>query len=187
MIKLGGNYKHAMLDLESLSVRNDACIIQIGLVPFDLLTGKISDKTFLMNVSRQDCERYGLHVMAETVEWWSQQDPAVWESTQCNPRSLFDTLDTFSTFWTHNMEPNARVWSHSVFDIPVIETAFHRVGLQVPWNFKQPMDIRTLEWLAETRKSHYPDLANDFHHNALSDCFQQIDYVCRIYRKLKDK
>lgn len=59
-----------MLDLETLSTRNDAAIISIGLVKFDA-NGVIDSAGWAFDLSKV----FG-HIDANTVAWWMQQNEA---------------------------------------------------------------------------------------------------------------
>lgn len=176
-------YSHGMIDLETLSLKNDAVIIQVAFVPFDIETGQHAKHVFCRQVDPADCERYGLRMSDETVAWWQNQDPAVKESVLQDQEPLDFVLDMLSSHIINYTLPDARIWSHSTFDIPVLNTAYERVGREVPWHYKHTCDIRTLEWLAGNPEI---EIQNKQAHNALSDCLAQIEYVHKLYMRIKE-
>ena len=61
-----------MVDLETLATSPDAVILTIGAVTFDPASNKIFDKLYY-RVDVESCDRLGMTVNDDTVEWWSKQ------------------------------------------------------------------------------------------------------------------
>ena len=64
--------RHLMVDLETLATSPDAVILTIGAVTFDPASNKIFDKLYY-RVDVESCDRLGMTVNDDTVEWWSKQ------------------------------------------------------------------------------------------------------------------
>ena len=132
---------HVLIDLETLSTRKNAAIIQIAAVAFDPATGAALSE---FNVFVSDGADHG-HVDTQTVAWWMQQDAAyrvghgVSNGTilQC---ALLDLLD-----WFKLRGPFAGVWSHGAsFDLAVLASALDAVGMPQLWERGVERDTRTL-------------------------------------------
>ncbi len=130
-----------MLDLETLAVQPDACILSIAAILFDPFEeGKIFDEAFTVNVDIDSQDRF---VDPNTVEWWSLQDPKVREELFCEEGRipLQEALTDFNKFaWNKD-----RIWCQGPsFDIPILEHACKSYNLNVPWQYWQVRDSRTL-------------------------------------------
>jgi DNA polymerase III epsilon subunit-like protein len=176
-----------MLDIETLSVRPDAVIVVIGAIKFTR-NGKIRPleemDTFYRLIDKKSCTDVGLRIDNETLNWWKQQPPDVrWEALE-NPKrkQLQQVLCEFRD-WMGTCE---RVWANgSQFDCTIVEEAYRRCNMEIPWKFWNTRDCRTLYDLAGVTKN---DLPNEHQHNALYDCYRQIVGVkIAIQRLAKNK
>lgn len=141
---------HVMLDLETLSTRKDAAIIQIAALEFDPLTGETgrSFNTFIRNPSG--------HLDVQTVAWWMQQaQAAAIGAALASPDSCGHDATAVSAFaeWLGNDTARGckleALWSHgATFDLVLLENAFNRNDMAKPWSYKVERDTRTLYALA---------------------------------------
>ena len=72
-----------------------------------------------------------------------------------------------------NEKGEARIWSHATFDVPIIEAAYQRLGLEPPWDYRNCRDLRTLYDLA----GGCPPAQNERAHHALSDAVAQMQEI----------
>ena len=186
-MNLAKKYSDGMLDIETLATSPNAVVIQVGFVPFDISSGVVGKNKFLINISSEDCQKYGLETNPDTIAFWEKQDRAIWNSTQENPQPLEVALRELAAFIRQNLSSSRRrIWSHATFDIPVVSNAYNVAGIEIPWNYRETRDIRTLNWLHTSllEKKEKENAPRENAHNALADCLYQIEYVCRLHSDL---
>jgi hypothetical protein len=171
-----------MLDLETLSTRPNAAIIQIGMVAFDRKTFEIIERGICLNVS-PELTKY--HTDMNTVRFWSGQPDHIRQSVFDNFIYMDDALrevDDYYHSFCDSEEPSP-IWANPPsFDLVIIENAFHTEGLEIPWHYRVPRDMRTLVDLAGLGKE---DLVKaEAEHNAYSDCLAQIKTLKKCFERL---
>lgn len=179
-----------MTDLETASTRTNAVILSIGCVKFDLLTEGSSDP-FYVNVSMEDCIKYGLHVCPNTLKWWeSQSEEAKAALKDPEPIPLYDALFQFRAYVKMNSGKNRTLWGNgATFDNMILASAYEAVGMKFPFHFTQHRDVRTLVHLGR-RLGLNEKRAGEFEgtpHNALDDASHQARYCTRIARRIQKK
>lgn len=170
------NCNHIMLDLETLSTRKDAAIIQIAARAFDPETGELGAEfcAFIKNPTG--------HVDVQTVAWWMQQVPAAAIGAAVASDDAYPELRALECFasWLGMQAPAggwAELWSHgATFDIVLLENAYTRNGLAKPWSYRVERDTRTLYAHAP---GGMPTVPQDPQrkHDARYDCEVQIKQV----------
>lgn len=177
--------EHFMIDLETMSTAGDAAILSIGIQPFDPRGQGISEAAGLViHVDLQACMNAGLRVDAATVMWWlSQTDDARAALVARAPVMLSEALRELTAFGQRNGGWSwAKVWGNgAAFDIPILENAFRRCRLDIPWAYNNVLDVRTMKWLAPDVPKVKPKVA----HDALSDAQAQALYVQDCHRALQ--
>ena len=165
-----------MLDLETLSTRPNAAIVQIGLYPFDPTMPTWEGDTQLINVEPQSVIDAGFHVDWKTLLWWMDHPDAM--KTLASPGAGWPIKDALVMVANYlNRFPYAEIWGNgAAFDPPVLENAFHRMGLDVPWSYRNVRCMRTLKALWPSVPRVEPELA----HNALSDAKAQAKWVTKV-------
>lgn len=162
-----------MLDLETLSLEPNACIVAIGAVKFNIQDG-ILDK-FTVNIDPFDAKRKGLHIDRDTVAWWKKQAPEISDKWKTDPQSLKDALTAFCLWFGGRTAP---IWGNSPsFDCVVIKEAMKYVAVPCPWNFRDENDYRTL-----CKVVPIPFIKNDNLHSALDDAVSQTEHLLQILR-----
>jgi exodeoxyribonuclease VIII len=179
--------KHFMLDLETMGTGNNAAIIQIGCVVFEPLQPGLTSQ-FKQTVSLQSSIGLGMDVTGGTLAWWrmmaAKQPSALLD--HCVP--IQEAMLMFDR-WYHQQEGWAEMplWSNgAVFDIPIMETAYRLLGLDVPWHYRRPRDQRTLLDLAEQVGWVKPEVP-EATHDALEDCAAQAAMVGSAARYIFDR
>jgi hypothetical protein len=193
-------FNHVMLDLETLSTRTDAAIIQIAAIAFDIETGELGPR---FNAYVREDATIGQavgHVDLRTVGWWMQQRvaPAMGKAItdEDGAFSLAEALGAFAEWWeqgTDDVEQTCieALWAHgSTFDIPILQTAFEVrcpevYEGKVPWHYRAPRDTRTLYVAAGMGEGQRRAPDPDREHDAQYDCEYQIAQVCEAYAKLR--
>ena len=155
-----------MLDIETLGTEPGAAILSIGAVRFD--AGELG-ATFHESIDIVSCEKAGLSIDAETLRWWLEQDDDATD-VLTDGHDLRHILDEFGGWFADADE----IWANSPsFDCAILEAAYDAVGLEVPWEFWQTRDFRTLKNLPGA-----PDIDHDgTEHDALDDAKHQARTV----------
>jgi len=166
-----------MVDLETLATSPDAVILTIGAVTFDPASNKIFDKLYY-RVDIESCDRLGMTVNDDTVEWWSKQaaDVQTEAFAEDNRVPIEEVIEKFHKFaWNCDA-----FWSHgATFDLVILDCYYRKLNKVPPWNFWQIRDTRTLFDLG-----YDPEMPKEGLHNALEDANRQAIGVQTIYRKL---
>ena len=165
--------RHAMIDLETLSLRPSAYILTIAARLFDPTTGEGGESLVVHVASDQP----GRHIDPETVRWWMTQEAAARSEAWSNDAayinyallSLYDFLKDVRRVWCKGPS----------FDAVILEHAYRAQHLQCPWLFHQVRDVRTVVDLAGVKVER-----TNTAHVALADVDYQIEQVCEAYRVL---
>ena len=182
---LKGN-NHYMIDLETLGTKNNSVITSIGVVEFNISTGK-TNREFYETVDLQNSLDLGFEIDAGSLTWWlSQPDSTRLEINKKGSKKLKDILISLDNFFPTSSNSQGKrdpfyVWGNGAsFDLGILGNAYLKCGLEIPWKFWNERDVRTIVAL-------YPDIKantkqNGDAHNALSDCKFQIDYLVKTLR-----
>jgi hypothetical protein len=169
--------RRVMIDIETVGLERGAAIVEIGAVQFtpDAVTGE----TFHRSVSLTSCQEAGLHIDADTVEWWLGDQPELASEVLVGGVDLADALIAFVD-WCNDIEPH-EVWANSPsFDCEMLEHAGEQVGVSMPWEFYQERDVRTLDSLP-----HGVDIEQQgVEHTALDDAIYQARVASAILHKV---
>lgn len=180
---------HVMLDLETLSTRKNACIVQIAAIAFDPRDGSVSadpSKRPLFNRFVIDTEGF---IDPKTVAWWLQQKaaPALGKKIETCGRPLDTVLREFYGWYEDLGKDVEAVWSHgATFDIAIVEQRCSELGLPMPWHYRHPRDTRTLYALAPGGMPAVPGNP-ELTHDALYDCEVQIKQVVGALAALRQR
>jgi len=172
---------HVMLDLETWGTAPGCALRSIGAVAFDPSDEFAGGEHFYANIERESCEAYGLTVDPKTVEWWERQSREAREALLTDPHPLMLVVTEFHAWWRRIGA--TYVWSNGAnFDEPIWSAVSRAVGADVPWQFWNVRDTRTI-WDAagiNPKKIARSGTA----HNAFADAKHQATCVCRAYSKL---
>ena len=160
------------IDIETLGINSNSPILSIGACDNE---GRI----YYTNLDVQSQIENGAVTDWSTVHWWMHQSEAARASLHefgLPPReALFQLSAEFE--WD-----KAEVWVNGLnFDIPILENAYKRFGMNVPWKYTQCRDLRTLVKLLPHIQKHKPAVA----HNALSDAEAQLATLTECLKSLK--
>ena len=169
--------KHLMVDLETLAVTPKAVILSLGAVHFDPLGTGIGDSIyFRLNLDEQDVLKR--EIDPNTIEWWSKQDPLVMEEAfdEKDRLPLNQGMNRFHNFaWGCDA-----FWSHGgTFDLVILEDLLRQLGRNIPWNYWQLRDTRTLFDL-----TFKPEMPQNSKHDALQDAIRQAIGVQNIFKQI---
>lgn len=183
-----------MVDLETLHTDPNATIIQIGVVGFDIRTGKtIQEFNEYANISLNKA----LNVSGDTLKFWLKTNPKLLLEIITKQEQSSDTIVMKFYNWIKDLQKTYSVyfWGNGLmFDGVLIETAFRNLGLKSPFSYRQMRDVRTLLEFASVKsglsEKELKDRANNnatVEHDALEDCKYQINYVVKCYNYLIKK
>lgn len=147
-----GSAPQIMLDLETLSTRNNAVILSVGATFFTFDDGIID--TFYQEVRQDDLLYKRFHVDPSTLSWWAtsvpdklRKDMFDGKANQSRP-SLKEVLQKFSE-WVkgENGEYGSKtlVWGNgSDFDNSILGNAYNEYSIAIPWEYRNSRCYRTL-------------------------------------------
>lgn len=173
-----------MLDLETLSTRTTATVIQIGAVAFEPISrGKIyQSQAFNRFVLPQD----GFAVDASTLAFWLQQQGAKYMGVSLESQGipLATALDEFriwpSVFGDADRDFTwadfGNVWCTApILDFAALQHAYEVHGVDAPWTHRQLTCGRTLFHIVGEKPS--IDWTGAKAHDALDDAIGQAQQV----------
>lgn len=180
-----------MLDLETLSTKQSANVIQISAVTFDLTNDNFSDiRTF-----NQCCELSSERTTdQDTLAWWNETNHDLLANLLRDGAGC-DQLTAVHNFqhWIFELQNEYNmvyVWGNgSTFDNAKIENMCEQYKLKYPVNYKCNMDLRTLIRVAGITTNLGEDYLKDIafegdEHNALDDCKHQIKIAHRCINEM---
>lgn len=172
-------YDNLMLDIETMGNQSYSSILSIGALEFDIETGNTGNP-FYMTIDLQSCLDLGLIVNAGTITWWMQQnEEARRELTQTDRVDIVEALERFAEF----CDENYYIWGNSArFDCGILQNAYDKLGMNIPWDFRKERCLRTLVAFDPLIKAGMKREGTA--HNALDDCRFQIKYTCKTWDKL---
>lgn len=169
-------------DLETLGTDADCYIASIGVCQFDIETGKIGDVLYVtidLELLQEDRS-----ITSSTFKWWLKQSEearkALYEREGGFP--LIDALYDVKE-WIEERAHAPFVWGNgSVFDIAILEDAFKKSKIDIPWKFWNIQDMRTAVRLAESKGFNKKSVERiGEHHNALDDAMHQARVISAAY------
>lgn len=179
---------HIFLDLETLGIMHNAPVLVIAAYAVDSYGNMTNSKQW--RVSIEDARRYGIQDPA-TVQWWSEQSEVAKNAAfGMGPRlSLFDALRGLSLFLGQVKGP-LYIWGNApTFDCAILRHAYAQTGQEVPWEFWQERDCRTVAWIGKWMG--YDAKKNtEFEgepHDALDDARHQAKYTIDILNEIGDR
>lgn len=164
-----------MIDIETLGTAPGSVILSIGAVAFDAETGEFGDE-FYVAIDPQSAVSAGLTMDVSTLKWWMDQSEDARQEAFSGEDSIWNALIDFDDY-VRRIDAT-RVWAKPPsFDLVLLEAAFRKVGIDIPWHYKTPRDCRTLFDLTNATQ---PDVGTA--HNALDDAKSQALGVIDAYR-----
>lgn len=164
--------KDVMLDLETMGNGNNAAIIAIGAVEFDLENALIGRK-FYAQVNLESAVKEGGIIDASTVLWWMKQSDAARKEFENAGIPVIHALAAFSQWFPEG----ANVWGNgATFDNVILRNTYTRLDWTTPWSFRQDRCFRTVRALHPLAV--IPNVGTA--HNAVNDAEYQARYLIKI-------
>jgi exodeoxyribonuclease VIII len=168
---MDANRKSLMIDIETLSLSEQAYILQIGAVLFSPTGIHAEFKSTLSEEGQEFRE-----ITSKSVNFWLKNAGAIDEVELSEEIPLPKALEDLSEFIVEH-EP-AEIWARSPeFDLAVLEHAFMTQGMVIPWTYQQKRDVRTVEALCRGVVSPEDVRFQGMKHNALDDARHQAEYT----------
>lgn len=183
------DYRHLMVDLETMGNKSNAPIVSIGAVFFNPNTGNTGAE-FYTAVSLESSMLLGGVPDAGTIIWWLKQSPEARSAiAMADTMPLIDALELFSDFISENSDagPDVQIWGNGAsFDNVILRSSYDRANIECPWKFRNDRDVRTMTELGKAIgiNPRYDIPFDGDMHNALSDARHQVKYVSAIWQKL---
>lgn len=172
-----------MIDIETLGTQQGSVILSIGAVAFDIETGKTAGH-FYERIDIDSSLEAGLKLDKDTILWWLKQ-PKEAQHTIVNHTGvkLEAVLRDFALWVLSNCDADVKVWGNSArFDLGILQTAFSKFKMKLPWQYYHERDVRTLVAFAPEIKE--TTLFIGTKHQPVDDCMHQIRYCSKIYNKV---
>lgn len=167
-------YPDVMIDLETMGNGPSAAITAIGAVEFNVEVGTLG-RRFYDIVDLKSSVAAGGTMDVSTVLWWLQQsDEARAEFTR--PGNWINLVLARFSSWSQN---GVKVWGNgAAFDNVVLRSAYERLEISTPWDFRNDRCFRTVKALSPIVE--IPD--EEVAHNALSDARWQARYLIELHK-----
>lgn len=181
---------HIFLDLETLGIRYDAPILVIAAYAVDSLGNKIARNCW--RIDPANAKLYGEPDPA-TVQWWSEQSEHAQElAFKQGPRldlpEALAGLEAFIKPLAEKYGDRCFVWGNApTFDCVILRYAYNVISRDVPWEFWQERDVRTLAWVGE-HLGYDAKKLTEFKgepHVALDDARHQARYTTAILNNIE--
>lgn len=193
------NCINVMVDIETTSSENNAGILSIAMVPFQLESGLFviapeddmprELSPFVVYPSLIDQFFNGAHFDQDTQNWWKDKPQDVKSDIIMGQNgSLLRSMQSVASF-IHSIR-NKHIdsgacdkivfWSQGIdFDRRILENAFNRVGIEIPWKYYDWMDCRTVTALFNIEHDR-----SKIVHSAYADCVNQINELVQATSQL---
>lgn len=170
--------KNVMIDLETMGLRPNSAILQIGAVEFDTSTKAITSE-FVQNVQLFGQAELGFHISDDTHAWWAKQDRDLRDSLTKDAVPITEAVMKFHDWIMYGVIDKSEItpWSNGAgFDIPIMEHAYERVGISPPWPYYNISCYRTLKRIYKSVRLEFTGRK----HHALDDARHQAKQLMEI-------
>lgn len=171
-----------MIDIETLSLRPDAFVAQVGVCVANVVTREylLAPTNCWLTDEGQEARR----IDPSTVRWWMTQDRTVahgvFESPEQrnSPRALFELLAKWAGAY-----PEMTVWaSPAMFDLPILFSLWEG---RKPWVYNMERCLMTLYKVLDPQKALEP-LQRGPAHDAAADAEGQMEYLLNLLSWQRD-
>ena len=175
--------RHAMIDLETMSLETHAAIVSIGVVMFDPRYGQIGEKLHLKLDWRN---QPGRHLCGETRQFWKEQikkNPELKKELN-GKMSLTDALEELAFF----LPSDCKVWGNGpLSDMGWLEHAYKEVAIDIPWRFYNVRDCRTIRCLYESLLGAFYLPRTGVTHSAIADAEWQARTINKMWKEIANR
>lgn len=186
------NERHVMLDIETLSKKQNAAVPSIGACifsPYAPVEDHPESYLAYLDLKEQSELR---HVDIDTVQWWLRQDKDAQNKTfspgKQNILPVNVCLSGFQDFCTKNGEYKPKqifIWGNGKeFDNLIMRSLFDHFNMEFPCPYYNDMDLRTLRKLQDVTGIQFPSSFQGTKHSALDDAINQAAEASFIFGTL---
>ena len=186
-------YIHISLDLETTGNKPGCGILALGAYVFAtefIASGKLYEygASYYSRVLPSNNIRYGLMPLAETMDWWEKQKPAVQAEAFSGTMGMKAVLTEFSGFCGRLLPQEDGgaeivVWGNDqLFDVGILQAAYVATGLPIPWKYWNGRCYRTLKASFGEIARIKPEIA----HHALYDAVAQGNSILAILHRVRE-
>lgn len=188
-------FGNIMVDLETLSTRQNAVVLEIAAVEFNCKTGEIGEVfDYKLDLDEQSSRR---HISVDTLLWWIKQDQTAIDEVfnsiiKCDIcRALYDFRDFVKRcdnvlYNTENDRRTVKLWGNgSIFDIGILQNLYEQYfgRFELPWKFWAVNDVRTIVDLNPEVKKNCKFEGTP--HCAVDDCKHEIKYLVDTLKTIR--
>lgn len=172
-----------MLDIETLSSRDDAAILSVGFAGFTE-EGLIKEDQLEIRITTQANVNAGRHIDPETLEWWLMQSDQARTALTREPRfSNVGGAMLPISFFLEEFEPATLIWAKPPqFDIRILQDV---MGNRWPFSFRNERCFRTLAALGRSMSIPVPE-RKGVAHSALDDAIHQAQHAVDILKVINE-
>jgi len=165
-----------MIDIETLSLEQNAYILSIGAARFNYNEFGDGGEHFYQNIYVQDKHQPYFHCDSKTLRWWLDQDEDARDRlSKPEPQELTHVLCRFSE-WMQTV-PHMHVWSRGMFDMRVLSYAYLVLELPFPIDLHLWRDQKTFSMLSDGAYASAAQRSRFTPHDALADARYQLRVV----------
>jgi 3' exoribonuclease, RNase T-like len=192
---------NVMVDVETLGKRAGCAILSIGAVRFDpaqdpgsaMKTAHLQGKSqFYLAINNLDSSNRGFSADPDTMRWWKKQSiwPDLSMAIMSSDVTVVQAAKRFADFLdkSHN-GGGVKLWANSPsFDIAILRAMCKVVDVQLPIDYRQEMDYRTIMELAYPHREDRPGRPAELNqlplHHALGDAVTQANDLIKASERL---
>jgi hypothetical protein len=177
----------AMCDTETMGTESNAAIVAVGVTMFDIQSETIG-ASFSKNIHLATAMLNGGTTSAGAIMFWMRQGDNVRRPIWTGGEDIRDVLRDLAIWLglqcgsNEQGTPKVRMWGNSArFDLGILESAYKRAHIPVPWYWSNERCFRTVRNL-------HPHVPYDYEqkgagaHDPLVDCKFQIEHLFKIKR-----
>lgn len=171
-----------MVDIETMGTAPYSVIMSIGIVQFDIKTGETGAE-FYRTIDLESSKKIGLLMDSATIDWWKKQDPKIYKKMLVNTKPVQTVLKELTEWLKKNCRTSKYMWGNSArFDLGLLECAYIKAGLEIPWAWWNERCCRTIVALNDKIKNSMEKPKDA--HDPITDCHYQINYVVKTIQSL---
>jgi hypothetical protein len=165
-----------MLDIETLSTKQNALVLSVGAVWFS-----VDGTQTVLDVALDPVGQPDRHIDPDTVRWWMGQNAHA-RKLLATPADKYTPLPNIADILTAALADADEVWANDPdFDCTILRDLFP----DIQWPFWKFRSVRTIKALAGKEfLSSIPE-SGFIAHNALADAMEQARVVTCILTKIR--
>ena len=174
-----------MLDLETAGLPPDGAIMSLGFCFFNMDTQEIGP-TFKKNINLATAVRDGGTIHPGTFVWWLRQSDEARRGVLADNYDIRAVLEEFREFiLTHSRKQDVLIYGNGAeFDVTLLNGAYIRAGIEVPWNPFGARCFRTIRNMFPSVE-YNPEKKPGVAHDSLDDAIFQAQHLFKIKHRSK--